>query len=58
MSLHSEIAARIRAAAQLWSCDPDDCPECDCGMDDERRKRIHDIAEMDAKDAIEQGSKR
>ena len=50
--IHKAIASRIRCAAQLWSCDPDDCPLCDCNMNDEQRQQLHDLAESDALEIV------
>ena len=47
-----QIAPRIRAAAQLWSCDPDRCALCDCNLNDEGREHIRTIAASEERDAL------
>lgn len=38
------VAQQFRMAYQQGTCDPDNCPECDCHLDDVLREMIHSEA--------------
>ena len=42
------VARQIRAAANLWACDPSNCPLCDCNMDDAGRLQIAGVAQQES----------
>lgn len=46
------IAKQFRMAYQLGSCDPSNCPACDCNMDDEGRAQIAGLALQQAQAVI------
>lgn len=52
-ALREQIAQQFRYAYALGSCDPKECPLCDCFMDDEGRSQIVAMSDHQAAEAIE-----
>lgn len=51
-SLLESVAQLFRMTYQQGTCDPANCPQCDCHLDDVLRERIHAESERLAQDVI------